>query len=134
MFGALVIFACLALTQGHPVVPYVVPTAHLHPAPVAVAPYPVFHHGYPVPVAKYLSPYHHILKRSPHYAAALAPVAVSHQSRVDVHTSPALAPVLPVVKPYYGSPLLHKAAVLPVALPYGHGLHYGSVYPHLGHY
>ncbi|XP_047993346.1 uncharacterized protein LOC125231812 [Leguminivora glycinivorella] len=130
----LLLLACLGLCHGHAVVP-VVPAAHSYHG--LVAPYPLVHHGYAGhgllghgvvagPVG------HHLWKRSPHYVAPLAPlahvapVAVSHQSRVDVHSSPALvAPVLPV-------PLLHKTVVAS-PLHYGAGIH-GGLYPHVGHY
>lgn len=154
MFRAVVLLACLALCHSHAVLPYapVVPAVQaLHTAPLVV-PYPIYHgyaahglygHGL---LAKPLA--HHILKRSPHYVAPLAPythvspiahvapVAVSHQSRLDVHTSPAVvaAPVVPVVTPLVHTPLLHKPLVAPL---YGAGLHglghYGGVYPHLAH-
>lgn len=158
MFHAVVLLACLALCHSHAVVPYapVVPAVHaLHTAPLVV-PY-LDYHGYAAHglyghglLAKPLA--HHILKRSPHYVAPLAPythvapiahvapVAVSHQSRLDVHTSPAVvaAPVLPVVKPVVTplvhAPLFHKSLVSPF---YGDGLHglgyYGGLYPNLAH-
>lgn len=149
MFRAVVIFACLALCHSHAVVPYtpVVPAVHaLHTAPLVV-PYPV-HHGYGAQglyghglLTKPLA--HHILKRSPHYIAPLAPythvapiahvapVAVSHQSRLDVHTSPVVV-AAPVVTPLVHAPLLHKPVVSPF---YGAGFHghYGGLYPHLAH-
>ncbi|XP_049874486.1 uncharacterized protein LOC126372680 [Pectinophora gossypiella] len=161
MFRAAVLLACLALCQSHAVLP-VVPAVHT--APLVVAP---LHHGYAGHdlyghgllghglVAKPLG--HHLWKRSPHYVAPLAhaahgyavapvavapvahvaPVAVSHQSRVDVHSSPAVvaAPVLPVIKPVVApvlaAPLLHKPLV---AGPYyGLGGHYAGHYGGLGH-
>lgn len=85
---------------------------------------------------------HHLLKRSPHLVhpvghiapIVVAPAAVSHQSRVDVHTSsPVIAPIVapPVL---HAAPLLHKPLLAPLApLHYGIG-HYGSAYPHWGHY
>lgn len=69
------------------------------------------------------------------HEALIAPVAVSHQSRVDVRSSPAhvVTQVLPVVAPV-PAPLIHAAPIQHAApLHYGGG-HYGSAYSHLGHY
>lgn len=145
MFRFPVFLACLALCHSHAVYPVVVPAAHAIHTPL-VFPYPLLHgyagqgllgHGL---VAKPLG--HHLYKRSPHYApivhaplaplahvAHIAPVAVSHQSRVDFHTSPAFvaSSVVPVLKTLV-------APIVPATPLYSHGTgHYGSLYPHTAH-
>lgn len=151
-FFGLLLF-CFALCQGHSVISGVLPAPAVPSVHTSiVAPHSFYHgytghallgHGSLAPVG------HHLYKRSPfapipheapiaHVAplAHLVPVAVSHQQRVDVRSSPAVvaAPVLPVVKPVLTSfvpavPLAHK----PFVGTYGVGP-YASVYPHLSHY
>lgn len=161
MFRFVFLLSCIAVCRSHAVLPLVVPAAHSVHVPL-VAPYSygyghgLLGHGF---LAKPLG--HHILKRSPHVVAPfahghvghvvplapiaqIAPVAVSHQSRLDVHSAPVIAPV-PVVKqiitPVVAAPLLHKPLLGGYGLGYGAGQggyagglgHYGYG-AHLGHY
>ncbi|CAG4950353.1 unnamed protein product [Colias eurytheme] len=152
MFRLLCFCAFLAFCHG-----YAIPVAPLH---TVAAPIPVpylnhaygygghglghgFGHGFAKPLG------HHILKRSPHFVeplahvghlapvathlTGLAPLAVSHQERVDVHSAPAIiSSIVPIVKevvaPVLAAPILHK--------PFGHygAGAYGSFHPHVGHY
>ncbi|CAH4028725.1 unnamed protein product [Pieris brassicae] len=136
MLRLLCLCAFIVLSQG-----YAVPAAHTVSVPVAV---PYVSHGYGGhgyaghgygwghALGHGLPHYgHHIWKRSPYYvrthgslAPHIAPVAVSHQARVDVHSSPVVA--VPVIKQIV-------VPFVPLHKPIGH---YGGVYghPHLGHY
>lgn len=127
MHSVAILLVCLSLCQGHAVLP-VLPSAHwgVHAAPIALAPYPSVQHG--LDGHGYVEPLlHHVWKRSPHLVspvAHVAPVAVSHQYRHDVHSS-----VVPVVKQVIvpATPLLQK---LVHPLPYAHELQYGYLHPH----
>lgn len=142
-----VLFFCVVVCQGHAVLPIVVPTVHLTPLSHSYgihgfAEHGILQHGW------LHKPVHHFVKRSPHLvpldhgtqlghhigavapAAHITPLAISHHSRLDVHTSPALvaAPILPVVKSV-SVPLLHKSFL---AAPYHYGIgHYNHhILPH----
>lgn len=150
MYRVLCLIACVAICKGTAVLPVIVPAAHIVPAPI-LGPYGHGHagigygHGF---IGKHLG--HHILKRSPHlvpvdghvgsighagaigheghgsHVAVPVPVAVSHQARVDIHSAPVVAPVLPLVKAF--GPLfapVHAKTHLAVG-------YYGS--GHFGHY
>lgn len=140
----------LALCHSHAVLP-LLPAAPSYHSYVP-APYPLIHHGYAGYgllghglATSHLG--HHLLKRSPHYVEPLAhlghvgpvtyvaPLSVSHQAHVDLHTSAAIVAPVPIVKPLVAPVLpvsvLHK--VLDSPLHYGAGLH-GGFYPHSSHY
>ncbi|CAH2039677.1 unnamed protein product, partial [Iphiclides podalirius] len=151
-FGLL--FFCFALCHGYSVLPGVLPLPSVHSAHSAIVAPHSYYHGHTTPAllshGGFAPVSHHLYKRSPHYAPIAhvaplphvatvehgVPVAVSHQQRVDIRSSPAVvaAPVVTVVKPVLTSfvpatPFIHK----PLIGGYEAG-HYASVYPHLSHY
>lgn len=158
MYRVLCFIACVAFCKGTAVLPVIVTSAHVVPAPILSS----YGHGYAGIglghglTGKHLG--HHILKRSPHLLpvdgvghissvghigaighegygshganvaplAAVAPVAVSHQARVDIHSSPVIAPVVPVVKAF--GPILTAIQPKPHFAVGHHGL------GHIGQY
>ncbi|CAK1556209.1 unnamed protein product [Leptosia nina] len=136
MIKILIISVFIAFSHGYAVgpvhiaVPYVNHGYHSHRLGFG------FSHG----LTPHIKPIgHHLFKRSPFivqpfdhtgHVADIAPIAVSHQARVDFHSRPAVVvPIVPVVKEV--SPVVQAA---PIYKPFGHyvGVH-GLIHPHLRH-